>query len=669
MSLKTIKETQLAQRHWTRYVNSLVRGHHKYQKQAKNTEAFYLGGGRHWAQDTKDRLEALGKPWLEENIIFSTVNAVLGVQTQSRMDISYKPRETGDQIVSDTLTKVGMFLLDQNKFPWVESQVFADGIIQQRGFFDIRMDFSNNIFGEVKIKDLDPLDVIPDPDSNSYDPDDWNDVMITSWIPLDSIESIYGRKKFLSVTNGFQNRINATGSFGDDGFGEPRNRFGDELNFNSYYLDETGAEHVKVIDRQHYQLQNRRFFVDTIGDLIPVPDDFSDREAKRFAKENEYEIIKKVVRRIRWTISTEDTVLHDDWSPYDHFTVVPYFPYFRRGVTVGLVDNLVKTQEMINKVFSQVLHTVNTTSNSGWSVEEGSLTNMDTEDLEDLGAQSGLIIEYRRGSTKPEKIEPNQIPTGLDKLITTGVELIRMISGVSETFQGAKSNEISGVAIQNKVQQTAVQLAVPIDNLFRTRNLIATRLLKLIQQFYTNERTFIIVTPEVDEENEEVTINQFDSETGELLNDVTVGKYDVVIADVPTQITFENAQFAQAIEMRKFGINIPDEEMIRMSTLSRKNEIIKKITSAEPSPTEQEAARLQLAQLQKTVEKLDSEAESKSSENLKKVADVALLIKQNPGLSDIIDKLLEQQEEDKEEDLEEITQTNEEEPALLQEAR
>ena len=642
MALNELQERELADVQWKRYQSALYRGHYIYQTQAKINENFYLGGGRQWSDDDKKALDDIGRPWLEENIIFSTINTVIGYQTQSRMDIAYKPREEDDQGISDILSKVGMYLTDQNKYPWKESQVFSDGLIQQRGYFDIRMDFNENTYGDIKIESLDPLDVIPDPDAKSYDPDDWADVVVTSWMSFDDIKETYGLKKWRQV----ENSVNNEPDFGYGSYEEERNKFGTVNNYNAFYVDVTSVKHARLIDRQYWKLQNREFYFDpSTGDLFPVPDDLKPREKKRIAKQNKHEIIKKVVKRIRWTVSTRDVILFDEWSPYDHFTVVPYFPYFRRGVTVGLVDNLIKTQEMLNKVYSQILHVVNTTANSGWKVEENSLVNMDVEDLESVGAQTGLVLEYKTGRAAPEKIEPNQIPTGLKDLVTTGVELIRLISGVSETFQGGKGPEVSGTAIQSRVHQSAIQLAAPIDNLFRTRNMVAERILKLIQGFYTQERTFMITSHNSEGKtvSSPVTINkETQGETPDssyLINDVTVGKYDVVIADVPTQITFQNAQFSQAIEMRKFGVQIPDDEMVRMSTLSRKNEIAKKLENS-PSPEQQQQLQLQIEQLAKANEELEAKAKSKEAEALKQVSEVAVLISQNPSLAKIMDTLM-----------------------------
>lgn len=656
MATKTQNELMLARRNWDRFTVAMSRGHIDYQQRAKKNEDFYFGGGSQWDDDVKAALEAIGKPWLEENIIFPTVNTVLGYQTQSRMDIAYKPREVGDQKTSDILTKLAMFIVDQNRFPWLESQVFADGLIQQRGYFDIRMDFDENVNGDIKISVLDPLDVIPDSDAKSYDPSDWQDVIITKWVPVDDIKILYGPAKYKKVMQAISN--NSEPDFGADNWGVERNKFA-SLGTSGFYRDTDGDEHVRIIERQWYKLTSRDFWYDIeTGDLMPIPDGISESDAKKTAKANGYEILKRTVKRVRWTVSTYDVLLHDAWSPYEFFTVIPFFPYFRRGRTTGMVDNLIKTQEMLNKVYSQILHVINTTANSGWIVDENSLVNMEVEDLEQRGSETGLVMEVKAGRERPAKIEPNQVPTGLKDMINSGIDLIRMISGVSETFQGGKGPEVSGTAIQSRVHQSAIQLATPIDNLFRTRNMVGERLLKLIQQFYTERRTFLITSEDTEiNEPEEVTINE-QNEFGEIINDVTVGKYDIVIADVPTQITFQNAQFQQALDMRKFGVNVPDDEMILMSTLSRKQEIAKKVSGEQSEEQQQMMMKqfeMQIKQFEEQIEKLESESHNKRIDAAKKAAEIAAMISDNPQIGPIIDSIL-RKEDEREDEMEEDDQ-------------
>ena len=135
-----------------------------------------------------------------------------------------------------------------------------------------------------------------------------------------------------------------------------------------------------------------------------VPESWDEERTELFAREYGLGMLKKLIKKVRWTITADQVVLHDDWSPYKDFTIVPYFPYFRRGKPFGMVRNLLSPQEQLNKISSQELHIVNTTANSGWVVETGSLNGMTSDDLQERGAQTGLVLEYNRGSQPPSKI-------------------------------------------------------------------------------------------------------------------------------------------------------------------------------------------------------------------------------------------------------------------------
>ena len=174
-----------------------------------------------------------------------------------------------------------------------------------------------------------------------------------------------------------------------------------------------------------------------------------------------------------------------------------------------MVRNLLSPQEQLNKVTSQELHIVNTTANSGWLVESGSLSSMQVEDLEEHGAETGLVLEYNRGSTPPGKIPPNQIPTGLDRIGQKASNNIKEISGINDSMLGTDSAEVSGIAIQAKQNRGVVMIQVPLDNLKKTRLYLADKILNLVQQFYTEER-LVMITNEDDplKTREPLVINQ-----------------------------------------------------------------------------------------------------------------------------------------------------------------
>ena len=520
-----------------------------------------------------------------------------------------------------------MQIADNNKLDWVEQQVFSDGLIMDgRGYFDVRMDFSDHVEGEVRITAKDPLDILIDPDAKDADPKTWNEVFETKWMTLDEITELYGEKCAERLLFVAENGM----SFGPDSVEYQETRFGDtETNDDYFGAGVPGDEEyrnvkaLRVVERQHKKLCRASFFVDKeTGDQRQIPSEWSDRKAKKFAKEYDMEIISKVIRKVRWTVTCDRVVLHDDWSPYNDFTIVPFFCYFRRGNPFGVVRNLLSPQEQLNKIASQELHIVNTTANSGWMVESGSLVGMTADDLEEHGAETGLVLEYARGTTPPQKIGANQIPTGLDRIAMKAQANIQAISGINESMLGTDSAEVSGIAIRAKQNRGAIMIQVPLDNLAKARHYLAEKVLNLIQTFYTEQR-IIQVTDDSDpmQPRQEMVINE-ELPSGEIINNLTVGEYDVIISTAPARDSFDETQFAEALSLRQAGVAIPDDAIITYSHLQKKEELAKRIrvmTGQEPPSPEQAQVmqmqqQLQMQNLQLETAKLEAEVQKIKSD-------------------------------------------------------
>ena len=122
-----------------------------------------------------------------------------------------------------------------------------------------------------------------------------------------------------------------------------------------------------------------------------------------------------------------------------------------------------------------------------------------------------------------------------------------------------------------------------------------------MQSFYTEPRILTITDGSPMAEAEEVPINQPTPE-GEILNDLTLGEYDVVITSVPHRETLEDSEFEQAVALRELGVQIPDDVLIDASRLQGKREIVQRLLGDQNSPEAQEAAerqrRLEEAQTQ-----------------------------------------------------------------------
>lgn len=636
---KTPTDAQ-ARENWYRYLYGRDQGHLDYMENAQRCEGMYLGGGEQWTDADKAILREENRPFYEFNEIMPSVNSAIGYQIHNRMDIAFKPRgEKGDMQTAAILSKVAMQIADQTKLHWKETQVFGDGVIQQRGYFNLRMNFDNNIKGEIEIEFLDPLDVVPDPDAKSYDPDGWGDVIITRWLTLDEVEQFYGRDA----------RLRAEAS-GDDGYdwGEMddetrRNRFGDRTKssygtFDAYNtLEGKLLRRYRIIDRQKWVYEKTKCVVfPETGDVRAVDqmtgDQLADAQAKGAVGAT------RMRRRIKWTVSTYSAVLFDQYSPFEHLTPVPYFAYFRRGKTRGMVDNAIGPQEALNKAVSQFVAIVNTSANSGWVVEEDSLVNMDMEELEERGAQTGLVLEYKKGTQPPKKIEPNQVPTGIDRLIDRATTALKDVT-VPEAMRGGNGPEVAGIAIQSKQFASQQQLAVPLDNLSYTRMLLAVRIAKLIQRYYDSYRIFRITeTDQFGNKVEQVLEINKPMPDGSYFNDITIGEYDVVVSEQPMQVTFENSQFNQALEMKKEGIAIPDQIVVRYSNLQDKQQIIEGMSNAAPpvDPVAEAKAALARSQAAKT----DAETVESRGRTMYSAIQTAQVIAATPQTSTLADALL-----------------------------
>ncbi|MCT6720617.1 genomic island protein [Acidovorax sp. K2F] len=628
-----------ASENWARYLYGKDRGHTDYLIHAARCEDMYLGGGRQLTPEQRAALIMARRPGYEFNQIMPSVNSAIGYQLHNRMDIAFKPRGGDSDLFKATiLSKVVMQVADQCALHWQETQMFSDGLIQQRGYYDVRMSFDENIKGEIVLSTLDPLDVIPDPDAKSYDPDKWGDVIITRWLTLDEIEQVYGKeaRKRAELSN------DAGHDFGDLEDGVERNKFATRKDWG--YTDacvnkEDGLERYRIIDRQRfvYELTPCLVWPGT-GDVQVEANMAADSVAD--ALSNGAVRTKRMRRRVKWVVTTFTATLHDQYSPYESFTVVPYFAYFRRGKTAGMVDNAIGPQEVLNKAVSQVVHIVNSSANSGWVVEENSISNMTMKELEVRGAQNGLVIEFKKGTTPPRKIEPNQVPTGVTHLIDRADKALKDVT-VPEAMRGVQGPETSGIAIQAKQFASQQQLSVPLDHLTYTRQLLAKRILKLIQRYYDTHRIFRITEtdPMTGKPKEELLeINKFDPATGGYINDVTIGTYDVVITEQPMQVTFQNSQFQQALEMRKAGVRINDATMVRYSNLSDKQEILESLPGDQPPADPAVEARVRLLDAQ--TRKTDAQATDVKVKTQYSGVQTAQVVAQIPATAALADGLL-----------------------------
>lgn len=617
-----------------------TRGHETYMHHARRLEDYYLGGGRQWRAQDRYAVESEGRPAHEVNVCLQAINAAAGYQIQNRVDIAYLPKGgRADEAQAKVLSKVVKHALENTEYRYAETDCFTDGIIQQRGYLDIRMDYSDNEEGEPRIITLDPLDVLPDADAKGYDPDEWADCTTTRWLTACEIEQHYGRAAAEEIVGNSRAYCDVDNWWADvgvrrEGFAAMPPSYAMSV---GYYGTEGPWRRYRIVDRQSNEYRPTLVARWPTGDLRIV--EGLPREHLGWLIDQGVYVTRRRMRRVRWQVCAPEVCLYDQLSPYEHITVVPYFPYFRRGRTIGMLDNAVNVQDILNKFISQYAHIVNASANGGWQGEANALANMTDDEFTENGAQTGMVL-LRKPNTQPfQKIEPNQPPTGIEKMIEFAAGHMQAVTAINESLSGQGGADMSGVAIQARQYAAQQALGVTLDNLGRTRKLVSTRMRKLVQRFMGGPRIIRISEPDGYGVDRRIPLMlNMPQEDGTILNDLTLGEYDVAVTEQPYTVTFDNSQFEQLkVMVKEMGVPIPHHLIVKASTLANKSEIADALREAEgqADPVAEAEAALKQAQARLAQNKAVGAAIEAQFSALR-TAEIISTIPQTAGIADAL---------------------------------
>jgi len=608
-----------ARANYDRFIYAKNRAHDDFITKYDQCDAFFFSD--QWDEKDVKKLDKAGRPHLTINKIKSIILHLMGEYLNNRMEVKFIPTSAGLPDTANALTKLFMHISREERLDYQEQLMVLEAFISSRGYYDVRMDFDENLKGEVVITSPNSKNIIPDPDSDSYDPDDWNDVTIISYQTIQDLELNYGKEKAKNAKD-----------FGSNIRGEQASEYDEQDSFGGkettrYEYQEGDSSDPErrstyfVIERQYRVIEEVPFFVSSeTGEAVRVPADWDEELIKQKVEESgDLAVEEREAQVIRWTVSTGTVLLHDSLSPYDHFTIIPYFPIFKRGKTAGPVEDLIDPQRNYNKLRSQELHIVSGTSNSGWKVRHGSLKNMKVQQLEDEGSKTGLVIEYDGDADAVQRIEPVQIPQGMDRISQKADKDLGDVSGIQDEARGVARADVSGKAITDRRQAAMPSFNLFLENLQRTREMLANRVLKLVQRYYDDERRVYITTGGLRAKTQEVALNTPDGE-GNIVNDLTVGEYEVTVIGTAARDTFENDQFTELERLAQLGVPVPTYLFVEYSNLDRKEEIAEELRKAAgtdtPSEEERELAQKeqQIAMRERMASALSREAQAMLSE-------------------------------------------------------
>ena len=556
--------------------------------------------GRQWSEADLRKLQLEKRPALTLNKIRPLVNLVLGYFLNQRNDIRFLPGYdgVGTAELAAALSHIERQIAEMCQLGFVDSEVYLDGLLTGRGYFDTRVDFQRNDLGDVCSRAADNFAVYIDPDLDDYDLNRGSYIMRSKWVSLDDIEMFYGIKAVERIgpfmqSGGVSNGM-PTGISGYQDEKSPMRRFALESDgdlssvYSDYFYDfiDTSRRNVRLLDIEHYVRVKRWFFVDLeTGSSKPVPDHWNQERVDKalgWARENAQPVVvqQRLDRRLRCTHMIGDVIVYDRWSKYDSMSLTGFFPYFRRGMTQGMVEHLLDAQDEVNKRRSSRLNIVGRSANGGWAYPKGSLDAQGKANLERFGSTPGFQMEYdTRGGTlpPPQQIQPGVTPVAMSQLEQEAEDDLKKISGINDSALGMIDQAVmSGKAIERRQRQTIVGLEHYVAHFRRTKELLGKKHLELIQAFYTEKR----VIRATGQGNTQVAMMINERTAAGIINDVTLGTYAVAVDETPMSRSFMEAQFEELLSLKQMGMPIPDDFLIDASSMNRKEELKASLAAA-----------------------------------------------------------------------------------------
>lgn len=536
--------------------------------QAQEDLNFYLGGERQWLSTDLEKLKAENRPALTYNHLLSLINLISGYQRQNRQDIKIFNRKGGTKAVAEILTEIIKHIHDNCYGDWEASMQFLMGIITGIGWLGININYDDDMVnGDIVLENISPFRVYPDPYFERYDLSDAQFIFKTAWLPKSRIELIFPEKKEeLDGLDTVDTRDKQLIPYAEG------DRYHD-AGSTTTGMTEIEKYRYRVKECWHKELEVVKLIVGLESGIVK-PVDWPDAKIKALMKMNsQLRYIKRVKPVMHLTTSVGDVELQytkDPMNGVTRYPLIPFFAYWLENQHFGVITQLKDPQREINKRRSQVLHHLNQSANSGWIADDNAMT--DWTVLEDFGGKPGIIIKKKSGSHL-ERISATSLSEGHLTLAREGKQDIRDVSGINQDLAGVPSQaNQSGYLMELRRNQGLVATESIHDNFKLTQQILGRTLIDVIQKSkaYSKEEILSLV---IDGKVKEISINSKEEATGRILNDMTIGKYGVVVSQSPSSPTVRNRNMMTLVEAVKAGMPIPPDILIDASDLPMKDEI------------------------------------------------------------------------------------------------
>lgn len=446
-----------------------VDGRAEWQEAARDSQKFV--GGDQWSQADKQKIAKEKRPVITINRVLSTVLFLEGLQRTQRTEPTLLPFEADDVRPTELMNALYKWVTIQCRGPVVDDKVFRNKLITGIGWWKAVLNYYDDV-------NPTPAWDAPNPLSIFVDPNFWGECSMDSvefighgvWVTQrEAIDRF--PKKAAEIKNEFGEWLNGNGRTAL-GTGEGDAELaGDPLSEERTWWDKE-TKRMRLLELWYLnRVRTKIAVIDPDTDGEQVVDDIDEVKRIEAALEARPELAERVliqesvVKRCRVAYLLDHVLCDDGPSPWDE-QCLPFFPtvaYCYDRYPFGPVEVQKDPQRVLNRYRSSVMDLVARMPQSGWMYPRDSMRN---EDLEKWARGNGVGLPFD-GQTKPEMIQPPQIPPAVAYMDSRAVEDLMAVVNVNPELLGTTSQKtVSGRAISAR-QRSAVVVQEPLLESFR----------------------------------------------------------------------------------------------------------------------------------------------------------------------------------------------------------
>ena len=266
---------------------------------------------------------------------------------------------------------------------------------------------------------------------------------------------------------------------------------------------------------------------------------------------------KVMATNIKQCISVGDEYLYSVVLPIEDYPVVPFMNNHNRNpYPISDVRTVRGLQEYINKLRSLIVAHASSSTNVKLLIPRGSMNKKQLE--EEWGRAGTAVIEFDPELGQPIVAGPVPLPNELYKNEADAKADIERILGIYTFMQGdtgSAPQTFKGTVALDEYGQRRIKSKK--DDIEYSLNQLAKSVVGLMQYVYTSEKIIRLIQP--NNKPLEIKINQnlYDDVSGHLIekvNDISVGKYDIIVVSGSTLPSNRWARFEYYMQLFKSGL-------------------------------------------------------------------------------------------------------------------